>query len=114
MKPFDKVTIIKARAVFELMTYDIVFNALTLLGNKGGYCSISPKFSKPRYDITKDIINDFLLCIFVFHFSEIKINTANIKNSPPIKPTSFHRPSTYAFSKLGNGAIGNVSFKYTE
>lgn len=48
--------------------------------------------------------------IFVFYFLETKINTSNIKNGPPLKPISFHRPSTDTFFKFGNEAMGNVSF----
>lgn len=91
----------------------MVVNALTLLGKKGDNVPYLPNFSKPRYNITNDIINDFLLCRFVFHFSETKINKKNIKNSLALKLTSFHRPSTDTFSKFGNEAIGNVSFQYT-
>lgn len=107
MKPFGKVKITKAPAGSELMTY------LTLLGNKGDNVPYLLNFSKPTYYITNDILNDFLLCRFLFNFSETKINTENIKNSLPLKPTSFHRPSTDTFSKFGNEAIGNVSFQYT-
>lgn len=63
--------------------------------------------------MTNDILEDFLLYyidIFVFYLLETQINTSNIKNGLPLKPTSFHRPSTYTFSKFGNEAIGNVSF----
>lgn len=93
------------------MIYSMVVNVLMFLGKNGDNVLYFLNFLKFRQNIINDIIDDFLLCRFVFYFLEVKINKEKIKNSLLLKLILFYCFLIDIFFKFGNEVIVNVSFQ---